>query len=81
MGVPAEKEGGSLNEVQIDGHSAIHSDQRKMKLGEIQADIPHHLIRRVCGRAECINILHLTSSNIFMPEFKYFLDVADKEIL
>ena len=47
MGVPAEKEekeveeGGSLNEVQIDGHSAIHSlSHRKMKLGEIQADIP-----------------------------------------
>ena len=46
MGVPAEKkeEGGSLNEVQIDGHSAIHSSQgerkRKMKLDEIQADIP-----------------------------------------
>ena len=33
MGVPAEKEeaeeeeGGSFNEVQIDGHSAIHSSQ------------------------------------------------------
>ena len=43
MGVPAEKEeeGGSLNEVQIDGHSAIHwQGERKMKLDEIQADIP-----------------------------------------
>ena len=32
MGVPAEKEeeeGGSLNEVQIDGHSAIHSQREK----------------------------------------------------
>ena len=37
MGVPAEKEeeeGGSLNEVQIDGHSAIHSSQGEREKDE-----------------------------------------------
>ena len=54
MGVPAEKEeeGGSLNEVQIDGHSAIHSQgEGKMKLDEIQADIPR---QHYWGSIECM---------------------------